>query len=112
MCETYKQIEILLKDATGKQAVAIRLMAMMVDKKTSELEKKLVENHRLQMQAIENISTEINKFKGDTSARFQTLEIVTFFSKNRKLFWFLFSCILFLSGAGVENIYKFISTIL
>ena len=112
MCDCQKKIELLLKDSKSNQAIAIRLLAMMLDNKISEIERQNAANHAKQMNAIGKISDDISSFKAHTDKRFKGLEVVSFFSEHRKLFWFVVSCIIFLSGAGVENIYKFLSNIL
>ena len=112
MCEIYKQIDLLLKNTKGPQSSAIKLLALMVDKKTSEIERQNAANHALVMKAINKISDDITNYKAHVNSKFKGLEVVSFFSEHRKLFWFVVSCIIFLSGAGVENIYKFLSNIL
>ena len=112
MCEFLNQIEMILKDSKSNQSIAIKLLAMMLDNKISEVEKQNHRYHLEQLKAIQDISKDITDFKSHTSAKFKGLEIVSFFSEHRKLFWFVVSCIIFLSGAGVENIYKFLSNLL
>lgn len=112
MCDLQKSIETILSDTRSTQGIAIKLLAQMVDKKFSDSEKLNARRHAEQLDAIHNIGQDITNFKTHTSNKFKGLEVVSFFSNHQKIFWLSVVGVIFLSGAGAQNIWSIISKLL
>lgn len=109
MCEFQKMIETTLKDEESNTAIAIRLFAQMIDRRFVEYDQITQKRHKELIEAINKTNSDVTNLRSNTETKFQTLSIVTFFSKHPKIFWFLISSVIFLAGSGAGNI---VSTLL
>jgi len=97
MCKTTEKIERLLNGVNSTEARAIVLLANLIDDRFSKIEMTSKENH-------EELMGEIKEYKEIVDKKFENLETVSFFSKNKKVFWFFIILIFFLLGASSESI--------
>lgn len=112
MCELQKSIETVLNGTKSPTGVGLKLLAQLVDRKLDESEKVNARRHREQLDAIHDLSKDISDFKTHTSAKFKGLEVVSFFSSHQKIFWISIVGLIFLSGAGAQNLWTIISKLL
>lgn len=93
MGENFEKTMAILNGSRGVAATAIKAMALDLDKKFEDLEKKNDERHKALMDAIQTN-------KCDTDRKFEKLRVVMFFSENPK--W------LYLSIAGIVVVLLFV----
>ena len=97
--EIQKSIELILNGTKSPQGVAIKMLAKMVDEKTTSLAEEAERRHEELLEAIEKISQENER-------KFKKLEVVSFLSSYPKIFWVIAIAMIALAGSGVENMYK------
>lgn len=84
MGENFEKTMAILNGSKTLAAVAIKTMALDLDKKFEELDKKNEERHQALIDAIKSNKT-------DTDKKFEKLRVVMFFSENPK--WLYMSLI-------------------
>jgi ATP-dependent protease HslVU (ClpYQ) peptidase subunit len=96
MGENFEKTMAILNGSKGMAATAIKAMALDLDKKFEELEKKNDERHNALMSAI-------RENKADTDRKFEKLRVVMFFAESPK--WLVISIagivfVLMMAGFG------------
>lgn len=90
----------ILNGSKGLAATAIKAMALDLDRKFDELEKKNDERHKALMDAIQTN-------KCETDRKFEKLRVVMFFSENPKfLYLVIVGVVALLVFAGISDVIK------
>lgn len=105
MGENFEKTKEILAGAKGPTATALKAMAMDLDNKFTELDKRNEERHNSILEALRcsKVETEakIRSLEESTNERFSKLKVVMFFSENWKLL--LIVIIAFMVILGVIN---------
>jgi len=109
MCELSKNIETVLNGTKNPNGIAIKLLAKLVDNKFSYFDKENKRLHDETIAEIKKINEETKNLKHDIDEKFMNIEVVSFFSKHKKIFLFIVISCVFMAGAGLE---KFLNLIL
>lgn len=97
--ELQRSMETLLEGTNSKTALAIKILAQSLDTRLTQMDDEQKKRH-------EEILSAIQKNKSETEQALKGIEVVRFFSSNPKWFGVIVSCVIFLIGAGAENLYK------
>lgn len=90
----------ILNGSKGLAATAIKAMALDLDRKFDELEKKNDERHKALMDAIQTN-------KCETDRKFEKLRVVMFFSENPKFLYLVIAGVVaLLVFAGISDVIK------
>lgn len=92
-----KTMDKVLQGSRSPTSMSIRLLAQMVDFKFESLEKENTQRHTEVMSAVKSIEEKFD-------SKFNGLEIVSFFSRHKKLFWIVVSSVLILIGSSIPQI--------
>jgi hypothetical protein len=102
MGDNFEKTKEILAGAKGPTATALKALAMDLDTKFSELDKKNDERHKALLEAISinNKQTEdkIKALETSTNERFSKLKVVMFFSENWKILLIVIIAILIILG--------------
>lgn len=114
MGDNFDKTKEILAGAKGPTATALKAMAMDLDNKFSELDKKNDERHKALLEAISSNKREteekIKTLEISTNERFSKLKVVMFFSENWKILLIVIVAILIILGVisseESQNIYR------
>lgn len=100
MGDNFEKTMAILNGSKGLAATAIKAMALDLDRKFNELEKKNDERHKALMDAIQSN-------KCETDRKFEKLRVVMFFSENPKFLYLVIAGIVaLLLFAGISDVIK------
>lgn len=100
----YNQVDIMLNGTKSVQGKALKIIARGMDEKFDIADQQAEERHKSILHAIEEMKKENTKFQDDTRAKFKALEVVSFFSTHRQILMLVIFAILFLAGAGAQDL--------
>lgn len=102
--QLFKQVDIMLNGTKSVQGKALKIIARSIDEKFDQADQQAEERHKSILDAIDSMKEDNMRFQEDTRTKFKTLEVVSFLSTHRQILLLVAFALLFLAGAGAQDI--------